>query len=126
MRAGAMVWCGMSEPLTPDVRDALRQILLGRLAELQEVDGMSAESRRPVELDQQSVGRLSRMDAIQQQAMAVAAQGRRQHDIRLINQTLARMETDDFGYCVRCGEAIAPDRLRLDPTVTLCIACAND
>ena len=115
----------MTEELSADRRENLRQILLVRLAELNEIEEMSAESRRPVELDQQSVGRLSRMDAIQQQAMAFASQGRRQHDMRLITQALARMQEDDFGYCGTCGEPIAYGRLQLDPTLALCIECAS-
>lgn len=115
----------MTEALSAAQRNELRQTLLSRLAELQEIDTLSAESRRPVELDQQSVGRLSRMDAMQQQAMAFASQGRRQHDIRLITQALTRMTTDDYGYCGTCGEAIAFRRLQLDPTLALCIECAN-
>ena len=116
----------MTEALSADQRADLRQVLLVRLAELQQIDALSADSRRPVELDQQSVGRLSRMDAIQQQAMAFASQGRRQHDIRLITQALTRMATDDYGYCGTCGEPIAFRRLQLDPTLALCIECAND
>jgi DnaK suppressor protein len=116
----------MTDALSDAQRENLRHILLVRLAELQQIDALSAESRRPVELDQQSVGRLSRVDAMQQQAMAFASQGRRQHDIRLITQALTRMATDDYGYCGRCGEPIAFRRLQLDPTLALCIECAND
>lgn len=116
----------MTEALNAEQRENLRQILLRRLAELQETDERSADSRRPVELDQQSVGRLSRMDAIQQQAMAFASQERRQHDIRLITQALIRMATHDYGHCGTCGEAIAFRRLQLDPTIALCIECATD
>lgn len=115
----------MTDALNTSQREDLRQILLVRMAELQELDELSADSRQPVELDQQSVGRLSRMDAIQQQAMAFASQGRRQHDIRLIAQALERMATEAYGYCGTCGDPIAFGRLRLDPTAALCIECAN-
>lgn len=115
----------MADALSAGQREELRQTLLARLSELREIDELSADSRRPVELDQQSVGRLSRMDAMQQQAMAFAAQGRRQHDVRLITQALERMTTEDCGYCGSCGEPISFGRLRLDPTLALCIECAS-
>ncbi|MFN6980331.1 MAG: TraR/DksA family transcriptional regulator [Brevundimonas sp.] len=111
--------------LTDADKAELRAVLTARLAELQELDDLSGESRKPVELDQQSVGRLSRVDAMQQQAMAFASQGRRQHDIRLITQALIRLETDDYGWCGACGEAIALARLRLDPTLAQCVDCAG-
>lgn len=113
-----------SPELSADDLAALKQILMQRLAELQEIDALSEDSRRPVVLDQNSVGRLSRMDAIQQQAMAFASQGRRQHDARRIAQALSRMATGDFGYCGACGDPIGLARLRLDPTVAMCIECA--
>ncbi|MDW7746338.1 TraR/DksA family transcriptional regulator [Halomonas sp.] len=85
----------------------------------------SKESRATVMLDQQSVGRLSRMDALQGQAMAKAEEDRRQLAIRRIDAALARLDRGTFGECVECGEWIAVKRLEWDPTVLKCIDCAE-
>jgi DnaK suppressor protein len=84
-----------------------------------------AEAARPVELDQQRMGRLSRMDALQGHEMARAAERRRETEIRKIDGALARLDSDEYGWCVRCGEEIAAERLRLDPAVPVCIDCAK-
>lgn len=106
--------------------EQFRALLLTRRDELSGLETISDESRRPVELDQQSVGRLSRMDAIQQQAMALAAQQRRRQEARQIGAALKRIDEGDFGWCATCGEAIPRRRLEVDPTATLCVACASD
>jgi DnaK suppressor protein len=93
--------------------------------ELTAASESTAEARRPASLDQQSVGRLSRMDSIQMQAMAIETERRRRERIRRIDATLARIDEGEFGYCVRCGDAIAEKRLNLDPTVPLCATCAH-
>ncbi|CAM3939423.1 TraR/DksA C4-type zinc finger protein [Vreelandella rituensis] len=85
----------------------------------------SKESRATVMLDQQSVGRLSRMDALQGQAMAKAGEDRRQMMIWRIDAALARLERKTFGECSECGEWIAAKRLEWDPTVLKCINCAE-
>lgn len=85
----------------------------------------SEESRRPVELDQTRVGRLSRMDALQDQAMQLETGRRRDAELKRIAAALERIEVDDYGFCLSCGEEIAPRRLDLDPTVSLCIDCAE-
>lgn len=87
-------------------------------------DALGAEGQRTVVLDQTSVGRLSRMDALQGQAMAKATNARRGQRKLRIAAALGRMEEGEFGYCTACGEAIAPARLDLDPTVPTCIGCA--
>jgi DnaK suppressor protein len=97
---------------------ALRQELL-----LTQETGDQAEET--VELDQTRVGRLSRMDAMQAQAMAVETGRRRRIRIRQIDAALARIDLDEFGYCQTCGEDIARGRLEIDPAALLCIACAE-
>jgi DnaK suppressor protein len=104
---------------------ALKQGLLDRLAALEAADALSDDDRKPVELDQQSVGRLSRVDALQRQAMAFAVQARHQHEARMIGAALERIGTDEFGYCGGCGEPIPLARLELDATVVSCIECAK-
>ena len=83
------------------------------------------DDRKPVVLDQQSVGRLSRMDALQGQAMANALQGRRDGRIKAIDAALIRLQGDDFGWCDDCGEFMGTKRLDLDPTVQRCVGCAR-
>jgi DnaK suppressor protein len=101
----------VTEP-TPDQVTAL---FLPRLREerdaLRLASGETAEHRRPVELDQQSVGRLSRMDAIQQQAIPAAQDARRQARIRAIEAALRRTELGEFGWCDRCSLASSASRL---------------
>ena len=84
-----------------------------------------AADRAPVELDQTSVGRLSRIDAMQMQAMALATEQRRQAELARVLAALARLGTEEFRYCEICGEAIAPARLGHNPAVTTCIGCAR-
>jgi len=86
---------------------------------------LGEEDTRTVDLDQQSVGRLSRMDALQRQAMAKAQQARRAGLERRIRAALARIDEGEFGYCAECGDDIAARRLDLDPTVATCINCAR-
>tara|TARA_E500000331_G_scaffold83039_1_gene78796 strand:+ start:1260 stop:1559 length:300 start_codon:yes stop_codon:yes gene_type:complete len=99
--------------------------LEARKAELIASVENASESAAPVELDQQVQGRLSRMDAIQGQAMAQATIERRRVEISQIDAALQRMEEDEFGYCVECGEDIAPKRLELNPAIARCVDCAT-
>lgn len=115
----------MDEDLTAAEIEGFRQRLLARRAAIADESRDSAGDRRPVELDQQSVGRLSRMDALQQQAMAEALEARRGQELRRIELALARVEAGSFGACQRCGELIARRRLELDPTIALCVDCAS-
>lgn len=103
---------------------ALRTRILEELKELTAASEATSGDRQPVELDQQSVGRLSRIDALQGQAMATASQQRRQQRIVLLEAALRRMEDGDYGDCVECGEPIASQRLAIDPAVAKCISCA--
>lgn len=106
-------------------REQLRRQLLEQREELQAREAAASEAVRPVKLDQASVGRLSRMDAMQMQAMAQEEQRRRGVRLQRIEQVLERLDDEDFGLCEDCDEAIAPGRLALDPTTALCIRCAS-
>lgn len=102
-----------------------KQKLIDHRDDLVKLEAESLEGRQPVELDQSKVGRLSRMDAMQGQAMALAVDQRRKIELQRIDAALKRIELGDFGYCLTCDEKIAPKRLELDPAVPTCIACAE-
>ena len=104
---------------------ATRQTLEQESADLLEMSAATAGERRPVEPDQQSVGRLSRMDALQVQAMAKAVKVRRRGRLQRIEAALKRIDEDDYGYCVECGEEIPAKRLAIDAATTRCVDCAE-
>lgn len=108
-----------------DPTEITKQLLLQQ-KELKELSSTAKGSRSTVDLDQSCVGRLSRMDAMQMQAMAQEEERRRILKLQRIDVTLERLKAGDYGLCVLCDEPIAPKRLALDPTVTTCIQCARN
>jgi DnaK suppressor protein len=104
----------------------MRERLQTMGADLRALDEASREAGQTVELDQSRQGRLSRMDALQGQAMSIAARERRRAKLQRIEAALARIEAGSYGDCVECGEPIAPRRLELDPSTPLCIGCASE
>lgn len=107
-----------------DTKNA-RAHLSRRKKELEALRTMSAESRNAVTLDQTSVGRVSRIDAIQQQAMALATERNRASDLARVEAALNRLDAGEYGDCIACGEPISEKRLAFDPAAPTCIACAK-
>lgn len=104
-------------------RIKLKTLIKEKLDELVQEDALGHGSQAIVELDQQSVGRLSRMDALQSQAMAKAQKQRRQGVRQSLELALQRLDTDEFGYCEQCGEIIDLNRLMANPIIRKCISC---
>jgi DnaK suppressor protein len=104
---------------------AIRATLEAELVALAAASEAAASERKPVDLDQQSVGRLSRMDALQVQAMAQAVEGRRQGREARIKAALKRLDEDEYGYCAACGEDIPAKRLELDAATARCVGCSD-
>lgn len=101
-----------------------RERLEARRAEIEHESALAKEARATVELDQQSVGRLSRMDAMQAQQMAQAQERTRQTLLTRVDMAMRRIEDGDYGYCVECDAQIADKRLETDPMAERCINCA--
>ena len=104
----------------------MKEKLLMLRAELENIASVTDESASVVELDQSKVGRLSRMDAMQAQAMAQASVRRRKELLRNISAALQRIEDDEYGLCRHCDQPINPKRLEVDPTALYCIDCASE
>jgi DnaK suppressor protein len=113
----------MTETQRDDAAIAAR--LRARRAEVAEAAAAHEDERRPVQLDQSRIGRLSRMDAVQDQAMAIEIERRREVELARIDSALERLAEGDYGDCVTCGEAIEQQRLELDPAIPLCLGCAR-
>lgn len=77
-------------------------------------------------LDQTRTGRLSRMDALQQQAMAIGLRETLLRKRRRLEAALRRLDEGSFGVCCQCGEAMAAERLDADPAAPFCARCQLD
>ena len=105
--------------------NAMKRKLESMRHDLENIADAGDDPAAVVQLDQTKVGRLSRMDALQAQAMAKASGERRAVQLREIDAALRRIEEGSYGDCERCDEAINPRRLDADPTARLCIDCAS-
>ena len=106
--------------------DVFRNALTSLREEIEQLNTDSREAADTVALDQSKVGRLSRMDAMQAQQMAQETARRRQLQLQKIDNALRRMESEDYGYCFKCGDEIGVDRLNFDPASTRCMDCMDD
>ena len=105
--------------------EELRLILLESRSALQETLTQIEQSSQAVELDQQAFGRVSRVDALQQQSMAKANQSQSQQLLREIMKALARIDSGDYGYCIDCDSNIGLPRLKARPETPRCLKCQS-
>jgi DnaK suppressor protein len=85
----------------------------------------TSRAMKPVQLDQSSVGRLSRIDSLQRQGLTAGLQAREQAKLGQILEALKRLDAGTYGTCVICGEAVAFERLMVFPEAPNCAACAG-
>lgn len=111
--------------LTSDLLADLRAELERQVARLERSMLSSEEASQPVQLDQQAVGRLSRMDSMQNQHMSRNLHEREQARFAAVQAALDRMDTGIYGTCTGCGEAISEGRLFVVPEAEHCPACAG-
>jgi DnaK suppressor protein len=83
-----------------------------------------AEASAPVTLDT-SIGRLSRMDAIQSQQMALGLKARQQQALLRVRNAIEAIRKGTFGQCRRCKDPIGVERLEAQPDAVVCVKCAE-
>lgn len=113
------------EALEADEISFLQNELRKLEKELREQLKISEESAEVVQLDQTLVGRVSRMDAMQQQSMAVSTRAKAKLKLQKVLAALNSIEADDYGYCRQCDEAIGFPRLSAQPEAILCLRCQD-
>ncbi len=101
----------------------LEGLLLQSEADLEEQMKISKSAADVVTLDQTTVGRVSRMDAMQQQSMAVSTREKTSLKLKRVQAALRAISTDIYGYCRQCDESIAYQRLLAQPEASLCLSC---
>lgn len=109
--------------LTAEQLRELHAELQSELARLDKTMDSSREAAKPVALDQTSVGRVSRIDALQNQAMSVDLHARNESRRAQIVDALERIEAGTYGVCARCGNPIPYGRLLVFPEARVCAVC---
>jgi DnaK suppressor protein len=109
--------------MTPERLNHFRERLQLLEREIQSDLDASKEASGVVELDT-SIGRLSRMDAMQNQQMALELRRRQEQQLQRIDNALKRIDQNRYGLCGRCKQPIAEERLEISPDVVMCVRCA--
>ena len=112
------------EPLSPSQIEELRQRLMALRENLIASLKGRGDTAAPVDLDE-PIGRLSRMEAIQQQKMAQATRRREEVRLRMVLAALEADPEDEYGWCKRCDEPIGYGRLSIKPEAPFCVACQD-
>lgn len=112
------------EELSLQELEELRQLLEAARMSVEQQLSASAAGAKPVDLGL-SIGRLSRVDAMQQQQMALARRQRAELQLTQVRTALARLSSGGYGACLRCGQSIGYARLRARPETTLCRDCQS-
>lgn len=110
--------------MTRDEQETFRLLLEERIQEAKAEIAKGREDTRPISPDA-SIGRLSRLDSMQMQQMALGAQRRQQMLLVRLEEALNRLNQGNFGRCLQCDKDIAGERLRYQPDAVLCMACAR-
>lgn len=103
----------------------MKTLVNAKIRALKKLQKAAQSGCETVNLDQTRVGRLSRMDALQAQAMNQAAQRSRAREIISLEAALEALDREGYGECENCGEAIGEGRLMVNPTAKYCIGCAS-
>ena len=117
--------CDDAHPVSDEMLADLRAQLESELKRLERSMRTTDEASRPVELDQQAVGRLSRMDSLQNQHLTQNLKEREQVRYAALIGALKRMEEGSYGFCSECGDAISPGRLMIYPETEVCAGCGG-
>lgn len=110
-------------PLTKDHLAELREELETQLTRLMRSIEASEAALEPVELDQSRVGRLSRMDELQNQSLTRNLHEREEIRLTLVRNALSRMDEGTYGLCAACESEIPYERLLIFPEAVECGGC---
>ena len=110
--------------MTPESLQQHRKRILGRIVELEAASVADEADTEPISPDV-SIGRLSRLDSMQMQQMALNAKRRRDAEIQKLKKALQRIDRGHYGICLFCRQPIDEGRLEVQPEAVACIRCAG-
>jgi len=110
--------------MTKEQKDKLRGRLKEQLQSAQKDIKELEKLTQPIK-PENSLGRISRMDAINNKSVAEAALRNKKKKIAQMNLALRSIDNEGFGVCEKCKQPIQPARLMFMPESTKCVRCAS-
>lgn len=105
-------------------RNEIRELIESEIAKTEEMIGTYKDQTGPVEPDN-AIGRISRMDAINNKSVAEASLRQVVRKLRMLQEALGKVDTDEFGICIKCKQPIQAGRILRMPQSRLCVKCAQ-
>jgi DnaK suppressor protein len=103
-------------------QESFRPVIDARLADIETELDVTTDSTKPIAPDV-SVGRLSRLDSMQMQQMALAGKRRLEEQRARLHEARRRIDSGTFGRCLQCGNDISIERLQYQPDAVTCMPC---
>ena len=110
--------------MTPQQRKAFKNLIESEIARLKEELSLTKKDSNPTVSPDNAIGRISRVDAMQNRRISEASFQARKMRIERLKQALLDVE-EEYGYCQACEEPIPMGRMKLIPEATLCVSCAS-
>ncbi len=102
------------------VRSKISSLISKSIADIKDMEGMT----QPIS-PENSIGRVSRMDAINNKSVMEAALANKKEKLSKLKLALNNIESENYGICSMCGNDIQEGRLIFLPESTRCIRCAD-
>jgi DnaK suppressor protein len=107
---------------TAQEKDAIRSKIERKLKQFKEDIIYLEEATRPIP-PENAIGRVSRMDAINNKSVNVASLTKLRKKEQDYREVLTRLDRDDFGVCTRCEEPLSLQRIMMMPESKVCMKC---
>ncbi len=114
----------MIKPMNSAERKELQRKIKAEIEAQRELIASLRETSKPVAPDN-AIGRLSRMEALNDRAVSEASLNAAQAKLSRLETALGKVDQPDFGICVNCDNPIPPGRILLMPEATRCVPCAE-
>ncbi len=109
--------------MTKQEKEELKGKIIAKISQTKKEIIELTELTKPIS-PENSIGRISRMDAINNKSVAEAALRSTKQKLNKLNFALTKVDAKDFGICIYCKNAIQPARLMYLPESTRCVRCA--
>lgn len=110
--------------MTIEERKALREKIKEEIIKIEAAIVPLLDATKPIS-PENSLGRVSRMDAINNKGVAEAALRSAKAKLSKLQLALGKVDNPDFGNCSMCKNPIRPARLMYMPESTKCVRCAD-